>query len=163
MMGGGDSGGGEVQWGGIAPFLSIYPTHSLRPGSLLLKQMGRKWEVNKGKGSFACCECCGTCCLGQRVTAISLAFRKGLLTGRNPNLPDLKAVQSALCLVARQNQSARLQEIQNKRVMGSLGLGVVRCTGSISVEARCPIWLELGAVPRPKTSYAETPKCRREP
>lgn len=123
MMGGGDSGGGEVQWGGIAPFLSIYPTHILRLGSLLLKQMGRKWEVNKGKGSFACC---GTCCLGQRVTAISLAFRKGLLTGRNPNLPDLKAVESALCLVARQNQSTQLQEIQNKRVMGSLGLGGVQ-------------------------------------
>lgn len=64
--------------------------------------------------------------MGQRVTAISLAFRKGLLTGRNPNLPDLKAVKSALCLVARQNQSAQLQEIENKRVMGSLGLGVVQ-------------------------------------
>lgn len=65
---------GEVQRGGIAPSLSIYPTHTLRTGNLLLKQLGRKWEVNKGKGSFMCCECdCGICCSGQSFPAVNLA------------------------------------------------------------------------------------------
>lgn len=65
----------------------------MRTGSLLLKQMGRKWEVNKGKGSFTCCECdCGVCCSGQRIPAVNLAGEKGWPAGCDLNLPELKAV-----------------------------------------------------------------------
>jgi len=42
---------------GIAPFLNADPAHTMRKGSSLLKQIGRKWEVNKGKGSFTCHKC----------------------------------------------------------------------------------------------------------
>lgn len=57
--------------------LRIYPTHTMRTGSLRLRQLGRKWEMNRGKSSSAATSAtCGTRCWGQRLAAISQLLKR---------------------------------------------------------------------------------------